>query len=159
MNNFCKAIINTFLYYKDVFHQYNEQRIERDKAEIKEILQRVQERKKHLSIKERATMFDNSDDLPEISQEQLGAISQIEAWKRQIVVNREYVKELKREKERVKKSTITVTGSYNYSEIAKLNKKIATTESQTAGIEMRMRKLAVKYNLQEELETFDSDMI
>ena len=96
---------------------------------------------------------------PKLSGEQLGALSQIEAWKNQIIANREYVKQLEIERRRIKKSTITVEGSYNYSEVAKLNKKIAAVQSQSAGIEMRMRKLAEKYNFKAELEIFDSDMV
>lgn len=96
---------------------------------------------------------------PKLSGEQLGALSQIDAWKNQIVANREYIKQLEMERRRIKKSTITVEGSYNYTEVAKINKKIAAVESQSASIEMRLRKLAVKYNLQDRLETFDSDVV
>lgn len=96
---------------------------------------------------------------PKLSGEQLGALSQIDAWKNQIIANREYIKQLEIERRRIKKSTITVEGSYNYAEVAKINKKIATVASQSASIEMRLRKLAIKYNLQKELDTFDANVV
>ena len=84
--------------------------------------------------------------------EDLAAMSQIEAWKNQMLANFDYIRELEKQIENVKKSTATVDGSYDYLEVAKLKKKIATAEVQNASVEMRLRKCAEKYNLQDLLE-------
>ena len=116
------------------------------KAEVKRIEKKETKKEKVIDEKER-----------------LAALSQLEAWENQLSANHAYMRELDKELEQARKSYetvingIIVTVNPDKMKIAKIMKKISAVETQSAGVDMKIKKLANKYNLQDELEEYEGE--